>query len=106
MNMDKEQFDKAFSSMWETLTEEQRRLILQRQADEVKKAAAKAKKESTQRMLDRYDRERIEAVLRDADCGNVSLSLNAARVLALRWILSDNDLQSRFGLHVKRQLGK
>jgi len=104
--MDKEQFETAFSSMWETLTEEQRQLILQRQADEKRKAAAKAKKENTQRMLDKQDRKRVETTLQNAGCSDVKLSLTAARVLALRWILSDNEMREKYGSYVKRQLEK
>ena len=103
---EREQFAQAYASMWEGLTEEQRKLILQMQADEKRKAAAKAKKENTQRMLDKQDRKRVETTLQNAGCSDVKLSLTAARVLALRWVLSDDELCGRFGSHVKRQIGQ
>ena len=49
--------------MWKNLTDEQKQLILQMQADEKRKAAAKAKKANTQKLLDKQDKHAFNAVL-------------------------------------------
>ena len=103
---DKKRFAEAFESMWGSLTDEQKSLILQKQKNEAEKAAVKAKRENTKRLLDRQDKAKADALLKAAGCGDVKMPLNNVRVLALRWILADSDMSVRFGMYIKRQLEK
>ena len=103
--MDNKEFTNVFNAMWNNLTDEQRSLLTQKQMKDAGKAVARAKKESTKRMLDKRDRDAAMSLLKKAKCDTKGLSLNSIRTLALRWILSDADCRKAFALHVKELQG-
>ena len=87
------------TDIWAKLTEEEKNALSIHQQKETERAIAKAKKENTRRNLDKQDREKVLAMLADAEC--TAMPLMAVRTIALRWLLSDAESCKKFVGYIK-----
>ena len=99
-------FAKQYAEMWNALTDEQKKLILAEEQKKVGRAIVKAKKQLNKRALDQKDRNDLADALKEAKCENISASLADMRVLALRWILSNDGRRQGFVHYVATLQGE
>lgn len=86
--------ESAYEKLLARLTPEEKKAFEAAQ----KNVVAKAKKESAQRRMDDNDRRRVKECLAKVDA-DAKMSLSAARILALRWVL--DKYADEFGQYVK-----